>query len=302
MRRKGVTRTFTGVVFSTFAVLILAACGGGAPDGGIVGAPPFNLSCDMGTTYSPVASPETTVGTGTPTTTVIALHGKNGSPTRTHMTDLATDLADLGYNVSLPYMPWREFDWDGSLCDSMSYINSLIAAEKTAGNAVILLGHSLAGPIVLSYVALTNTTKPDALAVVAPGHFVGTSSLLDSYHAASVNTAKSMVTAGHGDDTIATFQTYNGGFLYDISTTANIYLSYHDPAEFPDIKASIPLVTAPTLWLAGLSDSLTSSAKSLGIIATIPASSDYDYREIAGDHLTVVGNVPAELDPWYQSL
>lgn len=295
-------RYFPGVVLSSVIVIILAACGGGGGgSGGGGGALTFNLSCDMGTTYTPAAAPITTVGAGTPTTTVIALHGKNGSPLRDHMTALASDLAILGYNVSLPYMPWRELNWDGSLCDSMSYINSLIAAEKTAGNSVILLGHSLAGPIVLSYAALSNTTKPDALTLVAPGHFVGVSSVLDGYHAASVTSAKSSVAAGTGN-VIGTYQTANGGLLLDIYTTANIYLSYHDPAQFPNIKASIPLVTVPTLWLAGIGDSLTSSAKSLGIIGTIPAGSDYDYREIAGDHFTVVGNVPAELDPWYQAL
>ena len=291
-------RYFPVVVVSSVLTLILTACGGGGGGGGGGGALTFNLTCDMGVTYTPAAAPITTVGAGTPTTTVIALHGKNGAPTRTHMATLASDLAVLGYNVSLPYMPWRDLDWDGSLCDSMSYINSLVAAEKTAGNNVILLGHSLAGPIVLSYAALSNSTKPDALTLVAPGHFVGVSSTLDSYHAASVSDAKSDVTAGNGN-VISTYKTSNGGLLLDIYTTANIYLSYHDPAQFPNIKASIPLVTTPTLWLAGLSDSLTSSAKTLGIIGTIPASANYEYQEVIGDHFTVMDSVPTELDSWY---
>ena len=282
----------------------LSACGGGSgPDDNGTSVPPpeFNLQCDLGVAYTPIAAPITSAGIGTPTTTVIALHGKNGSPTRAHMTTLAADLNAQGYNVTMPYMPWSDLVWDGTLCEGMSYINSLIVAENNTGNSVILLGHSLAGPIVLSYAALTNTTKPDAVTVLAPGHFVHNSTVLANSHAASIQSAKTMVAAGQGD-VIATFQTSNGGVLVDISTTPTIYLSFHDTAQFPDIKASIPLVFEPTLWLAGLNDSLTNSAKQLGIIDTIPTGSSYDYREIGGDHFTMVGNAPAELVPWYEGL
>ena len=284
--------------------LVLAACGGGG--GGSGGTPPagvtFDLSCDLTSNYTPgIGDPIVTAGTGTPTTTIIALHGKNGTAASSTVATLATDLNVAGYDVIRPNMPWANFNWDGSLCDAMAYLDNLIDAEITAGKSVILLGHSMAGPIALSYAALSNTTKPDAVVVIAPGHFVGTSMNFDSLHAADVTTAETMVAAGDGD-VIATFKTSNGGTMQSISTTPNIYLSFHSPDQFPDIKASIPLVSGPTLWQAGLSDPLTTSAKSLGIIDTIPAGANYDYREIAGDHYTVINNVTTELDPWYQGL
>jgi pimeloyl-ACP methyl ester carboxylesterase len=295
-------RKYLSVVFFSLLLIILNACDGG---GGDTNDPSesssFNLQCDLNATYTPTAAPLISVGTGIPTTTIVAIHGKNGSPAASHMMTLAADLNAQGYNVTMPYMPWSGTVWDGSLCEGISYINSLIAAENNAGNSVVLLGHSLAGPIVLSYTAHSNTTKPDAVTVLAPGHFVHNSSVLANLHAPSIQSAKDKIAAGLGD-VIATFQTSNGGVLVDISTTPNIYLSYHDPAQFPDIKATIPLVTVPTLWLAGLSDPLTNSAKSLGIIAAIPEGSSYDYREIEGNHFTMVGNAPAELVPWYQSL
>ena len=232
-------------------------------------------------------------------TTVIALHGKNGSPTRS-LVGLPADLNAQGYDVSMPYMPWHDFDWNGTLCEGMSYINSLIVAENNAGRSVILLGHSLAGPIVLGYTALANSTKPDAVTVMAPGHFVNNSFVLADLHAPSLLLAFAKVAAGLGDE-IDTFQTSNSG-LVDISTTANIYLSYHDPDQFPDILASIGVVTEPILWLAGQDDSLTNSAIVLGIIDAILGLLNFDYREIAGNHFSLVNNVPAELDPWYQSL
>jgi pimeloyl-ACP methyl ester carboxylesterase len=282
-------------------LLILVGCGGGAGDKTSPADPTFSLQCDLNLTFTPIGNPIVTTGTGTPDTTVIALHGKNGIASSATMGTLAADLNAQGYDVIRPYMPWADYNWTGSLCDAMAYINSLVEAETNAGKSVILLGHSLAGPIVLSYAALSNTTKPTAITVVAPGHFVGNSIKLDGKHASSIALAESLIAEGKGDD-IATFQTYNGGDLQNITTTANIYLSYHSYKQFPDITTSIPLVNEPTLWLAALSDSLTTSAKTLGIIDTIPSGSNYDYREIAGDHFTVINNVTAELDPWYQNL
>ena len=277
---------------------VLSACSGGGGGTTNVTTPTFDLTCDMNVTYTPFASPIVSTATGA-TTTVIALHGKNGSPTRS-LVGLSSDLNTLGYDVSMPYMPWHDFNWDGTLCEGMSYINSLIVAEKNAGKSVILLGHSLAGPIVLSYAALSNSTRPDAVTVMAPGHFVNNSLILAGLHEASIQSAQDQVAAGMGD-VVDTFQTSNGG-LVDIMTTPNIYLSYHDPDQFPDILASIPLVSEPVLWLAGLSDSLTNSALVLGIIDAILTIINYDYREITGNHFTLVNNVPAELDPWYQGL
>jgi pimeloyl-ACP methyl ester carboxylesterase len=290
------------IIFITLSLLILNACGG-SDSGSTSGPTPsaFTLECDLNTAYTAVAPPLTSTGTGTPTTTVIALHGKNGSPAAAHMTNLATDLNAQGFNVIMPYMPWSGFDWNGTLCQGISYINSLIVAENNAGNSVILLGHSLGGSIVLNYAALFDTTKPDAVAILAPGHFIHSSSVLASAHASSIQLAENMIAAGQGD-VIATFQTSNGGVLYDISTTPTIYLSFHDTTEFPDIKAAITQVSEPTLWLAGLSDPLTDTAKRMQIINTIPAGANFTYSEITGDHISMVGNAPAEITPWHQGL
>ena len=295
-------RRYILIIVITLLLFILNACGG-SDSGSTSNFTPtaFALECDLNTTYTPVASPITSAGTGMPTTTVIALHGKNGSPAAAHMTTLAADLNAQGFNVIMPRMPWSGFDWNGTLCEGISYVNSLIVAENNAGNSVILLGHSLGGSIVLNYVALSDTSKPDAVAVLAPGHFIHSSSVLASAHAPSIQLAENMIASGQGD-AIATFQTSNGGVLYDISTTPTIYLSFHDTSEFPDIKAAIPQVSQPTLWLAGLSDPLTDTAKRMQIIDKIPAGANFTYSEITGDHISMVGNATAEIAPWHQGL
>lgn len=286
--------------------LILSACGSGG--GGDVGSDPtntvaeFNLQCDLSSNYAAI-TPETSAATTTYIATVIAVHGKNGSPARAHMQSLKSDLNAQGYDVILPWMPWHDLNWDGTLCDGISYLNELVETEKNLGNPVILLGHSLAGPIVLSYSALSDTTKPDALTILAPGHFIHQSSVLASAHASSIQSAKDKIAAGMGD-IAATFQTNNGGQLVNISTTPNIYLSYHDTAQFPDIRSTVPLVAEPMLWLAGADDPLTSIADdTFGIIDLIPSIPTANkYKVIAGDHFTLVDNVTAELHPWYQGL
>ena len=201
----------------------------------------------------------------------------------------------------MPYMPWSGLTWNGTLCDSISYLNSLISTEKSAGKPVILLGHSLAGPVVLAYSALDNSTKPDAISIIAPGHFIHQSSVLADAHASSITLANSMVSSGEGDQ-FASFETFNNGASVTISATPVTYLSMHDTDQFPNIESSIPLASQPMLWLAGLDDPLTAIANSFGFINLIPASSSNIYKELTGDHYSVMGNVTAELDPWFQGL
>ena len=284
--------------------LFLAGCG--SDSGPVTVAPPsFNLQCDLTKAYTPRADPVVSVASGTATTTVIAMHGKNGGPEVAHMNTLAMDLNAQGYDVIRPYMPWATLSWDGSLCDSMSYINKLIVDEQAKGNKVILLGHSLAGVVTVHYGAQDNARQPDGFVIVAPGHFVPNSIFLAGEHADSINKAKTLIQNGNGDVN-DTFETYNGG-LVSITTTANIYLSFHgndqSSDQFPDIKVSIPRVVTPSLWLAGDQDSLTSVADTtLGIIPKAKENSAYTYKVIVGDHFSVMENVTTELDSWFQAL
>ena len=283
--------------------LMLSGCGDDSSP--VVVAPPsFNLQCDLAEDYSPRAPEIVSTGTGTPSTTVIAMHGKNGEPDSTsHMDTLAADLNTQGYDVIRPYMPWATLEWDGSLCDSMSYINKLITTEQARGRKVILLGHSLAGVVAVHYAALSNAQQPEGFVIVAPGHFVPNSIFLAGEHADSINKAKDLIQNGNGDVS-DTFVTYNS-VPVNITTTANIYLSFHGndqtDSQLPDIKVSIPRVTTPVLWLAGQNDPLTGVVDGvLGIIQATRDNNAYTYSVIGGDHFSLMTNVTTELDAWYQ--
>ena len=287
-----------------FLLFFIAGCSEKSPNVN-AGAPEFTLQCDLNSLYTPVAERISSLKTSEEQPvqiTVIAIHGKNGSPLNLHMQTLKTNLNAAGYDVIMPYMPWSGIQWDGSLCDGISYINELIIEERNrvGSNYILLVGHSLAGPVTLAYSALADTEKADRASIVAPGHFIHQSGILAEEHAASISLAKSMVSSAQGD-TIATFQTYNNGVPVAISATALDYLSMHDTSQFPDILSSIPLVTTPTLWLAGQNDPLTSTAKTLGVIDAIPVSvnASIQYKEVTGNHFTVLENVPTELSEFF---
>lgn len=285
------------------SLLLLATLGACKSEGGGSEPPTFDLTCNLNADYTARAEAVTYSATTQPAmATAIILHGKNGTPTRSHFQTLATDLAAAGYDVIAPYMPWSNFVWDGTMCDSMSYIDRLVAQEKDAGKSVILLGHSLAGPIVLAYAALENTTAPDGLLVLAPGHIPHQSGVLASIHASSIAKAKDLSSQGLGTQA-STFITSNGGEEQEITATPQVYLSYHDPDEFPDIEASLPLVSTPILWLAGKDDRLTSVMDdNFGIVKLIPNSSTNSYKVVDGDHYTVVESVATELNNWFATL
>ena len=293
------TRSYLGML--GFFVTVLSACGGGGGGGGGGASATFNLQCDLSASYTPSAPPIVSVGTGAPTTTVIALHGNSGSPDNSVMQTLTTDLNPLGYTVKKPYLPWTSLVWDGTLCDGITYVNSLVAAEKASGNSVILLGHSLGGVFVTTYAAHANITNPDGYVMLASGHFVPNSNNLNSQHAASIQSAKNKISAGQGD-VLATFQTSD----YSITATPNVYLSFHGidqlPDQFSDLKAAIPLISVPSLWFAGLSDPLLGTTKNLGVFDSFSANSVFTYEEIVGDHFSLADNVVVVLDPWYQGL
>ena len=287
------------LLFVVISVL-LAGCSSKTNNPAI--APAFDLSCNLNEGYtSPVAAERHDAQT-TFKATAILIHGKNGAPSRTHIQSLTSDLSNDGFDVVVPQMPWSGINWNGTLCNGIEQMNNLVDAEKTAGNSVVLIGHSLAGPIVLAYEALENTTASDGLLVLAPGHLVPQSSVLASEHAASIAKAESLIAQDLGA-VESTFETYNGGVSVTLTTTPEIYLSYHSDSQFPNIKTSLPIVDVPILWLAGIDDPLTSVVENtFGITDKIPAGENNIYKVVAGDHFTVVDSVLAELNPWYDTI
>ena len=291
--------------------LILSACGGGTSSSSSTsssGGGSYSFTCSNSSNFTPSASPVSyTSNTTAASTTVIMLHGKSGSPYSSAYTNFYTNLQNAGYDIKSLYMPWgnngaNPGNWNGTLCQGMNYIDEIIVAEKNAGKKVVLIGHSLGATGAFIYNSTAAISKPDASIIIAPGHFMHKSTVLQTNTAASVSTANAMVKAGNGDG-YATFQTYNGGTPQDVYTTANIFLSYHDLSQFPDIINNVLGAQAgPLYWIGGDADNLTNVYNYPSLFGSLPSNTNNKYETITGTHYTVVVNSSTKIINWLSGL
>ena len=283
-------------------VVALSACGGGGGSGGASGDPPvFSLDCSGATAYSPAGVPQITTSTvGAATTTLIFMHGKTGSPYASFLQSFYTDMAAQGYDVIAPYMPWSGNTWDGTVCEAMAYIDQLAGEQSALGKDVVVVGHSMGGVHALIYGATEPPAGVKAIVPIAPGHMPQLSAGFQTTVAADVARAESLVASGQGD-TYHTFITPNGGVTETITTTPEIYLSYHAVDRFPDMRAVLPEIELPVLWFAGDADNITTVYNMAGLAADI-TSPNSEYQLLSGTHLGVVANTPAPLGTWLSGL
>jgi len=270
----------------------------------------YSVDCSSFATYAPTTAPVITLSTGAAaTTTVIVMHGKASSPL--YLSPFFTELANAGYDVVAPYMPWNDTTWDGAMCEAMNYIDSLAAQEAVKNMNVIVAGHSMGGAHALIYAATVPAAEVKGIIAMAPGHFPhlelplltaldpGTAAIIIS----SITSAESMVDSGLGDmdgtfDTL--FPDLNNPIL-TISATADNYLSYHALDQYPDINDVLPVIKLPVLWLAGLDDDLR-TLYNMATLSSLITSQNSDYQIVSGDHLGMVSNSATPIDAWVFSL
>ncbi len=268
----------------------------------------YSVDCSSDASYQPAGLiPEFTPSAVPTTTSVVMLHGKTASPLDAYLTTLHTALSDAGYDVVAPYLPWRETDWDGSMCEVMNYIDLLVQQEAARGHAVIVAGHSMGAAHALIYAVTTPAADVKAILVLAPGHFPQLEmplltlffpTVADSINS-SIALAESMVASGIGD-TNNTFDTLLPDLsdpLLPISATANDYLSYHALDQYPDVNDVLPPVKLPVLWLAGEDDPLT-DLYNMSILASRITSADSDYQLVPGDHISMVSETVTLITTW----
>lgn len=283
-----------------FAILLFflnTGCFHDLDKGGVLKASmPFTLDCSGVEDFSPKYD---ALEWGDPNSdvTLVYLHGKGAdrsayytpSGEQVYSDALISRLLNSGSYYSIaPAMGWSK-EWDGDLCASMNYLDALIANEKTQGNKVILIGHSMGAMNAIVYNALEQTTKPDAAIYIAAGHSPHMSPLIQSETESSVKTAREMLANGQGDAT-GQFIDINGGVSTTITTTANIYLSYYGLQEYPDIIAALPLTTTPALWISGSQDKGTSVYIHDQLFELIPEDVNNQYTLINAGHIDILRN------------
>jgi dienelactone hydrolase len=229
---------------------------------------------------------------------VVVLHGKNGSPDK-NITEVVRVLRNVGFLVSAPEMPWsRKRRFDVTYQQSLVEIGIAVEDLHVQGaTQVALVGYSLGANAALAYTASRGGIF--ALVILAPAH---DPERHRNVFYADVHKAKEMLVSGRGRER-SLFMDINLDKDYDLSTTAEVYLSYNDPegaAVMPRSAAQInpPL---PILWVLGLNDPLTRLGRYYAF-EKAPRHPKSQYEEISADHITVPAAAAPLVAEWLRAL
>ena len=231
------------------------------------------------------------------------MHWKIGSPQAPELIAMYNALADAGYDVIAPWMPWNTLDWTGDMCGAVNYIQELAAKEAVKGNDVIIAGHGMGATHALISGVAAAGSEVKGVVAIAPGHFPHLFTDRQAEIATDIALAESMEASGDGD-VIAVFNTYDVNAPIQISATASDYLSYHSLDRFPNILDVLSATSLPVLWLAGDLDPITSIFQTDLMFNRIP-SQDSDYQVITGaDHSSIVADAdtPIAISAWLGTL
>ncbi|GAB6125134.1 hypothetical protein JCM14124_08400 [Humidesulfovibrio idahonensis] len=229
---------------------------------------------------------------------VVLLHDKNSVPEK-HLADLARVLRNVGFQVIVPELPWsKKRGFDATYQQALVEIG--LAAEELRLDGctrVALVGHGLGANAALGYAA----SRPGifAIAALAPSHDP------DRHREVflpDVRKARTMLTVGSGNQR-STFTDFNTNKDYDLSTTAEVYLSYNDPEGQAVMARSCAALKEPLplLWVVGQQDPLQFLGRSYAF-SKAPSHPKSSYETVPGDHASVPRNAARLVAEWLRDL
>lgn len=229
----------------------------------------------------------------------IILHGKKNGRHHSGNVSVASELSSAGYTVYAPEMPYS--DYSGTLNDSFKLIDNLVKKAATGNKKVILVGHSMGSAIVFLYCA-AYTCAPEVSGVVmgAPGHMLQLSHFIQEGTALAVQRARKLVKQGKGKIK-GDFPNVNQGEKYFITTTPDIYLSYFDPAIFPNPATHLDTIKVPVLWIDGINDSMAARMGYENIFNRLNKYTQYKqnkYLEVSGGHVDMMYSMSDPILTW----
>jgi alpha-beta hydrolase superfamily lysophospholipase len=229
---------------------------------------------------------------------VVALHDKNDAPDK-FMAEPVRMLRNVGFLVEAPEMPWsRKRRFDASFQQSLVEIGIAVGELRSKGaTRIAIVGHGLGANAALGYAA----TRPGVFALVALAASHDPERYRDVF-VADLRKAQQMMVSGRGSERSA-FMDMRHGKDYDLSTTAEIYLSYSDPdgpAVMPrTVQAINPPV--PLLWVVGTNDPLSRLGRSY-VFTKAPEHPRSRYEEILADHEGVPAHAARLVAVWLKDL
>lgn len=228
---------------------------------------------------------------------IVFLHGKNSSNRTPFMRAFGERMAAAGVTAFLPSMPWSRA-WNGTVADGRAAVDALTATLTASGKRVVVGGLSLGATFSMVY------RPSDPPAGVVAKAFINPGGLLDLIPpnspfwravAPEVERAKALEAAGQGKIPVA-FAGANAigenlvGESYTM--TPEVFLSFHDPARFPGVRAALGATRLPVFWTSGTRDP-TQNAKRR-TFEMLPRNPISVYAEPEGDHNSAF---PAAVDP-----
>jgi len=229
---------------------------------------------------------------------VVLLHDKNSQPEK-YFTELSRVLRNVGFQVVVPELPWsKKRGFDATFQQALVEIG--LAAEELRMDGctrVALVGHGLGANAALAFAA--NRTGIFAIAALAPAHDP------DRHREVflpDVRKARSMLSLGSGNKR-SLFTDFNSDKDYDLSTTAEVYLSYNDPDGQTVMARSCAAFKEPLplLWVVGLQDPLHFLGRSYAY-SKAPSHPASRYEELPGDHASVPRNASRMVAEWLRDL
>lgn len=229
---------------------------------------------------------------------VVVLHDKNGGADK-HLNELMRVLRNVGFTVLAPEMPWsRKRGFDATYQQALVEIGLAAEELRLSGcTQVALAGHGLGANAALGYAASRGGVF--AIAALAPSH---DPERHREVFLPDVRKARSLMSSA-GGHARSLFTDINLDKDYDLSTTAEVYLSFNDPdgAAVMSRSAAALKEPVPLLWVVGLRDPLMHLGRTY-VYTKAPSHPKSSYEEVPADHQGVPREAARLVAEWLRGL
>ncbi len=275
--------------------LIFAMIGSGP-----AGAETLTAATGYGLTYSVHGAD------GREPTALIFMHGKGSRHDARGLVRLAEKIANEGFRVYLPSMPWNA-DWKGTHQDATSALDALVALAARDGKKVVVGGQSMGAMFSLVYRPADPPPAVVGKVLTSPGQMLDLIPLNAPFWNSikpSLERAKELEAVGKGKERIRLGATNVHGTkvvdeLFDM--TPEEFLSFHDLARFPSVRQALLATTLPVFWAVGTRDPIPNAKR--GSFNMIPANPKNAYFDLEGeDHNSAMLAAVDRMIVWLKAL
>ena len=237
---------------------------------------------------------------------LIFMHGKNSRHDGRVMIRLADKIAAEGFRVYLPRMPWSQ-EWDGTHQDATAALDALVALAAKDGKKAVVGGQSMGAMFSLVYRPADPPAAVVGKVLTSPGQMLDLIPLGTPFWKSitpSLEQAKALEAAGKGKERVRLTSTNTMGaqsFEESYNITPEIFLSFHDLARFPSVKAALAVTTVPVFWAVGTRDPIPNAKRrSFEMIPAHPKSAYFDFE--GEDHNSAMLAAVDKIVPWLKAL